>query len=76
MSSFLEVIGWMVLVTFGLSCTGAWGMFAFNCLGQYNIGGVPNKIGAKIGVFVGLAVLALGWYWIAHIAPFTISMDK
>lgn len=72
----MALIGWLVLVVIGICCSVFWFLCAFNCLGQYNIGGVPNKQKAKVLVMVALIALGYGWYWVAQQAPFTISMDK
>lgn len=37
-------------------------LVAFNNLGQYNIGGVPNKIGAKVLTWILLLAIGYGWY--------------
>lgn len=68
----LELIGWFALVILMFYISAAWSAVALNCLGEYNIGGVPNKIGGKILVFIGLFAIGFCWYQLALAAPFKI----
>ncbi len=71
----LTLLGWIVLVIFGVGLTGSWFAVLLNCGGQYNIGGVPNTWKDRVLVIVTLVLLVGYWYWVATIAPFTISMN-
>jgi len=44
----------------------------FDSIGQYNIGGVPNSIGLKIGVTLLVLLVGFGWYELIAHAPFEV----
>ena len=70
----MAIIGFIVcgilLIYFSL----AWAAVAFNTLGKYNIGGVPNTYKDKIFTLVLLCVLAFGWIALFENAPFTVTV--
>lgn len=68
-----EIIGFIATVGFFTWLTLAWCLIAFNTLGRYNIGGVPNTVKDKVLTIVLLAVLALGWSAIFKNSPFQIT---
>jgi hypothetical protein len=72
---FYSVVGFAVMMLAMLYVTIVYAVVALNTLGEYNIGGVPNTLRAKIGVLViGLVIGAL-WWKLIHNLPFTIHMS-
>lgn len=70
----LELIGWVTITVFALWVSVLWLLTAWNGLGRYNIGGVPNSIKDKLIVIV-LAVAPAGMWWVVSTAaPFTINI--
>jgi hypothetical protein len=48
---------------------------AFNTLGRYNIGGVPNSLIQKLVTITFLLLLAGAWYLLMLHSPITISLN-
>lgn len=72
----LEVFGWLVLVVIGLQASVAWFFLGLcNTMGQYNIGGVPNKTSTKLTAGVIGLLIALYFYWLYTICPFTVTLS-
>jgi hypothetical protein len=61
---FLFIVGVFASLVFLLLCT--------QTLGQYNIGGVPNKWPAKVGTFLLGIALVYAWVFLFACAPLTI----
>jgi putative copper export protein len=61
-SMFMLYISIVVMVVF------------FNGIGQYNIGGVPNSIGTKIGVTFLVSLVGFGWHELIAYAPFEVVL--
>ncbi|GBG14835.1 N-ethylammeline chlorohydrolase [Novimethylophilus kurashikiensis] len=69
----MAILGWAVLGLI-LLCVGAvLGVLGVNCLGVYNIGGVPNSW-VKRGSYLLACVVFAGFAfaWASH-APFTVT---
>ncbi len=70
----LAIIGWFAL-GIGLCWLSAVTIaIAFNSLGTYNIGGVPNSIGEKIATILWIAFVVFLWYELLIHAPFKFSL--
>lgn len=72
---FLEIIGFFALMALLCFITLASALTALNCLGKYNIGGVPNSIPTKIATLFLLVVIAFAWYILFKNAPFTLMVN-
>lgn len=72
----LSIIGFIAVCWILGSISLGYYVIMLNCLGQYNIGGVPNSKGTKLLVLIGLCVLVFLWYQVYIHCPFTVSMSK
>lgn len=70
----MAIIGWLALVALMGSMSCGWLVLAFNGLGKYNIGGVPNRRTTKVLLLTLGAFLAYAWYVLGSNAPFTIAL--
>ena len=71
----LSLLGWVILVLFGIGLVLSWLAIVFECGGQYNIGGVPNTWKDKLLIIITLVLLIAYWRWVGSIAPLTISLN-
>jgi len=75
MNTIFTILGWLCFIVGWTSVSGMWLATAFNTLGQYNIGGVPNKWYNKIIVILFLIPVCYGWYWIFfEVSPFKLEL--
>lgn len=72
----LEIIGWIALFCIMIVVSIGGFLAAFNNLGHYNIGGVPNSGLKQVLTWIGLAVVLFLWYSLFKIAPFSIVMNN
>lgn len=72
MGTTMAIIGWLTLCVILALGTAAWAGLAFNGLGRYNIGGVPNSPVAKVGILLLGGVVVYAWYSLFLAAPFSI----
>lgn len=70
----MEILGWLVIVIFTAWISLIYLLVAFNCLGKYNIGGVPNKFWPKPLIISALIPLAMAWGKVWSLAPFTVIL--
>ena len=52
----------------------AWLLAAFNTLGKYNIGGVPNTVKDRILTLVLLCIVIFFWCLLFDAAPFSVTL--
>lgn len=71
----LALIGWLFLVIIGASVSASWLVIAFCHMGHWTIGGAVNSIPTRVGVAILGLVLALYWYWVYTVCPFTITLN-
>jgi len=71
----LAIIGWLAIVAGWLWVSAFWAFCAWDGLGRYNIGGVPNSGARKFRIVLGAVVLAEAWWFIASIAPFHFTVS-
>lgn len=71
----MAVIGWLCLLTAMGYASIIYILIAFNGLGEYNIGGVPNSLLLKIGIIISGGVVGWLWYALFSIAPFTVTIS-
>ena len=71
----LALFGWLVLVLIGLQAAIAWFLLGLIHMGQYNIGGAPNSTSTKLTVGVIGLLIALYFYWLYTICPFTVTLS-
>lgn len=72
----LAIFGWFVLVLIGLQLSVTWFIAGLvNSMGTWNIGGVSNSIGTRITAAVAGLLVALYWYWLYTVCPFTITIN-
>jgi hypothetical protein len=71
---FLEILGFLALVVFGimLSLTGL--LIIGNNILKYNIGGVPNSIWDKLFALLAIIFVVCYWVFVYYNSPFTITM--
>ena len=74
MNVILTLIGWLTLVLITCFCTLGYIIFAFNGIGKYNIGGVPNHWSKKIKIVLFGIGFYFIWDFIFFIAPFKVSL--
>jgi hypothetical protein len=72
----LAAFGWAILVIIMVLVSAVWIVYAWNDLGQYNIGGVPNTTWDKIGVWFIFILVCFGWKLIYDISPFTLTLTQ
>jgi hypothetical protein len=68
----MVILGYFVLVFFSIMLTFAWMVQAFDGLGAYNIGGVPNSLTKKFVILCFFALLVLLWIFVYEVKPFTV----
>lgn len=72
MGALLMLIGWLAMAA-GLAVMSlVVVMMAFNNLGMYNIGGVPNSWKTKVITILGIILLGFVWGRLLSVAPFII----
>ena len=72
----LAILGWLVLAVFGLQLFAVWFIAGFiNSMGSWTIGGAANSIGTRITAAIVGVLIALYWYWLYTICPFTININ-
>ena len=69
------MFGWIVLGIVGLQAMTAWFILLVNHGGQWTIGGATNSISTRITVIVIGALIALYFYWLYTICPFTVTLS-
>ena len=68
----MATLGWLTLVVFSGFLSLVYAILAFNGLGAYTIGGVPNKTHKK-ALILGLGMLlVLWWLQVATWSPWSI----
>ncbi len=72
----LQVIGWLALAFVLGSATLAWLLTAFNGLGTWNIGGVPNTASTRVTILCVGAAIGYLWYELFANSPFTITVTR
>jgi hypothetical protein len=73
---FYSIVGFAVMMLVMLAISLIYATVALNTLGEYNIGGVPNTLRAKIGVLVIGFVIGTLWWKLIHNLPFTITISS
>jgi hypothetical protein len=72
----LAIFGWLVLVIIGLQLSVVWFIAGFfNSIGPWTIGGAANSIGTRIAAAIVGLLIALYWYWLYTVCPFTITVN-
>ena len=71
----MAIIGWIVCVILSFGVSIFWGGVAWDALGKYNIGGVPNSLSLKVFVILAASIPILAWMATLRYAPFTISFN-
>ena len=71
----MAIFGWIVCCILLAFFSFAASVLALNNLGRFNIGGVPNSLGTKIGTLCFIAVLGTLWYFLVINVPFTVSIN-
>lgn len=71
----MAVLGFIFLVLISFYGTLGYFLICANGLGQYNIGGVPNKLSNKILILIGLGLIG-AWWWCVVFPnfPFTVTL--
>lgn len=70
----MAIIGFAALCLVMLWLSLFWLIMAWNGLGQYNIGGVPNSTLQKIGILLVGAGVTYLWSLLFASAPFTVTV--
>jgi hypothetical protein len=71
----MAIFGWVcALIILSFSSIGL-GFIIFNCVGKYNIGGVPNDLADKLGGWFLVALIVFAWYALATHAPFSVTIN-
>lgn len=73
MFTFFAFIGWIACAIFLGIVSVSWPILAFNSLGKYNIGGVPNRASNRITTLLFGAIIGAFWFGLVSIAPFSIT---
>lgn len=72
----LAIFGWFILVLIGLYLFVMWFLAGLvNSMGPWTIGGASNSIGTRITAAVAGLLVALYWYWLYTVCPFTITIN-
>lgn len=72
----LAIVGWLVLVVFGLQLLAVWFIAGLiNSMGPWTIGGAANSMTTRITAAVAGLLVALYWYWLYTVCPFTITIN-
>lgn len=66
--------GFLLCTLVMLMVTAVWGLFAFQAVGKWNIGGVPNTWKDRAIAVLMFAAVAFGWYTLFSISPFKITI--
>ena len=71
----MAILGFIFIVLLSVYGTLGYLLLCANGLGQYNIGGVPNKLRNKILILAGLFLIG-AWWWLVVFpsAPFSITL--
>ena len=70
-----EILGFIAALAFMCMLSLAAGLTAINCLGDYNIGGVPNTAKDRMWTMVFLAIVATGWFFLFKNSPITLVVS-
>jgi hypothetical protein len=72
----MAIFGWLVLVVIGLQLSMAWFFLGWlGSMGKWTIGGAVNSIGTRITAAIAGLLIALYWYWLYTVCPFTITIN-
>jgi hypothetical protein len=71
-----EILGFIATCAALLWATFAWLIMAWDTLGKYNIGGVPNSLGGKVFTLILLLALCFLWKMTFESSPFSIVTTK
>lgn len=72
----LAIFGWLVLVVVGLKFLALWILLGFfGSMGKWTIGGAHNSVGTRISAGIAGLLVALYWYWLYTICPFTVTIN-
>lgn len=73
MHQAFAVLGWLVVVFACAVVSVGWCINAFDGLGRYNIGGVPNSGFRKLRIGLAALFVLVAWCVVVAIAPFHLT---
>ena len=72
----LAILGWLVLVVIGLQLAVTWFILGYiGSMGKWTIGGAHNSTPTRITAVIAGLLVALYWYWLYTVCPFTITIN-
>jgi len=70
----MSIIGFIACFVLLIYFSLAWALVAFNTLGKYNIGGVPNTYKDRFLTLFILCVVVVLWIFLFDSSPFSVAL--